>query len=100
MKNGFWIFERCLRGINYSGWLIDSSCHNMYLPENHSAHAVYQNRVNHTQYTSDVEYEDRRGFAFKTETDGLSTKPIEVPNGVRLHDSAKGLRMGEATFFL
>lgn len=63
------------------------------LPENHSAHAVYQNRVNHSQYTSDVDYEDLLGFAFKTETDGLSTKPIEVPNGVRLHDSAKDLRM-------
>ena len=63
------------------------------LPENHSAHAVYQNRVNHSQYTADVDYEDILGFAFKDETDGLATKPIEVPKGVRLHDSAKGLRM-------
>lgn len=63
------------------------------LPENHSAHAVYQNRVNHTQYTADVDYENLLGFAFKAESNGLATKPIEVPNGVRLHDSAKGLRM-------
>lgn len=63
------------------------------LPENHSSHAVYQNRVNHSQYTSDVDYEDLLGFAFKSETDGLSTKPIEVPEGVKLHDSARGLRM-------
>ena len=63
------------------------------LPENHSAHAVYQNRVNHTQYAADVDYEDLLGFAFKDDASGLVTKSIEVPTGVRLHDSAKGLRM-------
>ena len=63
------------------------------LPENHSAHALYQNRVSYAQHTADVVYEDLLGFAFKDATDGLATKPIEVPKGVRLHDSAKGLRM-------
>ena len=63
------------------------------LPENHSAHALYQNRVNHTQYTGDVDYEDLLGFAFKDDVSGLATKSLEVPKGVLLHDSAKGLRM-------
>ena len=54
---------------------------------------IYQNRVNRTQYTADVDYKDLLCFAFKDDVSGIATKSLEVPKGVRLHDSAKGLRM-------
>lgn len=63
------------------------------LPENHSSHALYQNRVYHTQYAANVSYDDLLGFAFKDAPSGRDTIPIDVPKGVRLHSSARGLRM-------
>lgn len=63
------------------------------LPESNAAHTLYQNRVHHSQYEAGINYDNLLGFAFKEGAGGADAKPLTAPDGVKLHDSAKNLRM-------
>jgi len=63
------------------------------LPESHIAHTLYQNRVHHSQYEADIDYDNLLGFAFTEGAGGAEAKPIKPPDGVKLHDSVRNLRM-------
>ena len=65
------------------------------LPKDHAEYSRYQNRQIYRQYSPHIGYESLLGYARVKPADGVSAAEITVPEGVDLHESAKGLWFAE-----